>query len=476
MTLERPNLSVLAKDESLQPDLVRQCGVAQKYLKLLGDLAWDNFPERATNRAWPGPKPHPRAPFVAAYLVKINEGQEYMSNLRTYLVEHPALVWVLGFELEPDASSLWGFDVEASVPSRKQLGQVLRDLPNEHCQFLLKSSVALIGQALPPDLAAELGQTISLDTKHQYAWVSENNPKAYIKESDRLDKTRQPQADASCKLGCKKKSNRPPAKVQGSEAQPKAKEKVSNFSALDVYLWGYASGIVTTKIPDWAEVVLADLTLPFNAGETIFFLPLMAQTEQNLGHKPTHGALDAAFDAFYVHDYFVNNGGFAAVPFVVRGGRKQEDLSFDPDTGLPKCQAGFTLALKGTYTSTRGLVSEQRGRFRCPLTHPQPTGQVCPVNHPQWPEGGCRVECGLSAGVRMRYELDHDSPAYKQVYDQRSASERINAQATALGLERPKLRHIKPIANQNTLTYVLINLRALHRIRSKKQTLAQTQL
>ena len=50
------------------------------------------------------------------------------------------------------------------------------------------------------------------------------------------------------------------------------------------------------------------------------------------------------------------------------------------------------------------------------------------------------------------------------VYKQRTATERINAQAVALGIERPHLRNQQAIANQNTLIYVLINLRALRRL------------
>ena len=44
------------------------------------------------------------------------------------------------------------------------------------------------------------------------------------------------------------------------------------------------------------------------------------------------------------------------------------------------------------------------------------------------------------------------------------ATERINAQALALGIERPKLRNQQAITNQNTLIYALINLRALRRL------------
>ena len=74
-----------------------------------------------------------------------------------------------------------------------------------------------------------------------------------------------------------------------------------------------------------------------------------------------------------------------------------------------------------------------------------------------------------SVGARIRYQLDRESAAYKAVYRQRSATERVNAQAKALGIERPKLRNGQAIANRNTLIYVLINLRTLHRIRKCKR-------
>ena len=80
------------------------------------------------------------------------------------------------------------------------------------------------------------------------------------------------------------------------------------------------------------------------------------------------------------------------------------------------------------------------------------------------------------AGARIRYQLDRTSPEFKAIYKQRTAAERINSQAKALGFERPYLRCQSAIANQNTLIYVLINLRALQRIRARKEVLArQTQ-
>jgi hypothetical protein len=82
---------------------VAEDAVARRYLDLLGPLAWEHFPERPNHRPGPGQEHAPRAPYVAAYLLKLNEGLKSMGNLRQFLVEHPALVWLLGI-----ASSIVG--------------------------------------------------------------------------------------------------------------------------------------------------------------------------------------------------------------------------------------------------------------------------------------------------------------------------------------------------------------------------------
>ncbi len=73
-----------------------------------------------------------------------------------------------------------------------------------------------------------------------------------------------------------------------------------------------------------------------------------------------------------------------------------------------------------------------------------------------------------SIGARLRYTLDRDGELYKALYRQRSAVDRINSQALALGIERPHLRNGAAIANHNTLIYVLINLRFLQRLRDRQ--------
>ena len=471
--LSRPPLSQLARlPVDALPKPVRDCPEAMKYLALLGDLDWEHFPERPTNRPWPGPTPAPRAPFAAAYLVKLEEHFLTFKKLRSHLVKHPALVWVLGFPLVPDPTSQpWGFDPERSVPSRKQLGRILRELDNAALQFLLTASVRCIADALPPDLP--FGDIISLDTKHIIAWVKENNPKAFVR--DRYDKTRRPKGDPDCRLGCKRRENstpsghgddesRPPSDATPTTAGNPASETLPPLGKGEYY-WGYASGVVVTKIEELAEVVLAELTQPFDQSDQSYFHPLMQRTESNLGFKPRFGALDKAYDAFYVYEYFHLAGGFAAVPWADRGNHRK---TFSPE-GLPLCEAGLPMPLKSTFwQKSHCLVPHQVGRYVCPLPSQGQCAADCPLHHPNAARlTGCITSLPTSVGNRVRHQLDRNSQDFKRIYNQRSACERINSQALELGIERPHLRNGRSIANIDTLIYVLINLRALGRIRQR---------
>lgn len=131
--------------------------------------------------------------------------------------------------------------------------------------------------------------------------------------------------------------------------------------------------------------------------------------------------------------------------------------------GLPLCAAG----LKYTYICRTTRVAHERGRYACPLVFPEPTGETCPLAHQKWPKG-CITTLATSVGARIRHQLDRDSELYKEVYRQRTATERLNSLAKELGIERPRLRNQQAITNQNTLIYVLLNLRALHRVRQQK--------
>lgn len=430
-----------------------------RYLELLAPLAWDKFQERDLQLGW-HMRPMPYAAFAAACLVKLDHQLPTMGALRRYLVEHPALMWLLSFPLIRSHDYPWGFDADASLPTQRHLTRMLRTMPNPVLQGLLDSTVALL-QAELSEVGIRLGESISLDTKHIIAWVEENNPKAYVE--DRYNKDKQPKGDPDCRLGCKRRHN--PASSQEPPPTPSKNPQPADTVSVGEYYWGYASGVVATKVPGWGEFVLAELTQPFDQPDVSYFFPLMADVERRLGFRPKYGAFDAAFDAFYVYQYFHEAGGFAAVPFSERGGHK--DRQFDPE-GLPLCPAGLAMPLKYTFTNRSSLVEHEAGRYVCPLRFPEANGQSCPLNHKRWVKGGCVTTMATSVGARLRYQLDRDSQAYKQVYKQRTANERVNSQAVELGIERPRLRNGRAIANLNTLIYVLINLRALQRVRQRK--------
>jgi hypothetical protein len=454
-----PDLHTLWQWPAYLPACVTSSLTIMRNLELLSPLHWAHFPERNLQRNW-GQPAIPYAALVAAELVRLNEALPTMGKLRRFLSEHPGFIWLFGFPLQLTPETPLGFNPLASLPSSRHLTDMLRTLPNAALQVLLADSVALILAELnhPHHQTVDC---ISLDTKHIVAWVKENNPKASVPH--RFDKTRQPRGDPDCRLGCKRTHNQVLA--------PQTPQRYPVVPTLQVgeYYWGYASGVVVTSMPPWGEFVLAEWTQPFDQGDVTYFFPLMAQVEQRLGDKPRYGTFDAAFDAWYVYAYFHRGndplGGFAAVPFSERGGYTAHGRHFDP-TGLPLCRAGLPMPLRLTFTDrTTCLVEHERGQYGCPLHFPVHTARPCPVHHARARRGGCTAMMPTSIGARLRYTLDRESHTYQRIYAQRTAVERINAQAVALGIERPHLRNGRAIVNQTTLIYLLINLRFLQRLR-----------
>jgi len=416
------------------PDRLSACitdsPTIRRCVDLLGPLDWAHFPERNLQRNW-GRVAMPFAALAAAELIRLNEGIHSMGRLYTFLLEDPGFIPLLGFPLQLDPGSRLGFNALASLPTERHLTYLLRRMPNRALQFLLADSVKLILTELAAQRVPSV-DCVSLDTKHFLAWVQENNPKAYVK--DRYDKTRQPKGDPDCRLGCNRRHNRvaPSATLTRNPVSP-------STCRVGEYYWGYGSGVVVAKVPDWGEFVIAELTQPF--------------------------------DAWYVYAHFYRendpDSGFAAVPFVHKGRGQTDPHKFAPD-GTPLCAASLPMPLRFTFIDRiTCLVEHERGKYVCPLQFPTRAQRACPVHHRNSQSGGCTVMMPTSMGARIRCTLDRHSDLYKQVYRQRTAVERINSQTVALGIERPHLRNGAAIANKNTLIYLLINLRFLQRLRQR---------
>lgn len=455
------NLREMALHPEQLPSAVRDSADAMRCLKLLGALDWGHFPERNLLRNY-GQPGTPYAALAAACLLKLELGIGTFSRLASWLAENPSIAWMLGFRGDQAHFNPAWQELVVELPDQRHFSRLLHKAPNACFQFLLSSSVhGLLAEFARRNVPVP--DTISVDTKHILAWVKENNPKTYLE--NRFDKTKQPAGDPDCKLGCKRRHNQHRAGQAALTLTPTTNPVPADTVQVGEFYWGYASGVVAVKVPGWGEFILAEMTQPFDHPDVSYFFPLMEMVEQRLGKKPRFGTLDAAFDAFYVYDYFHQAGGFAAVPLVEKG--KVVKRIFN-QAGLPLCAADQPMPLKSTHWDrSTAIIPYERGQYACPLFFPAPTGEACPVSDPHWSQGGCITTLATSTGARIRHQLDRDSQAYKDIYKQRTAVERINSQAVELGIERPRLRNGSAIANLNTLIYTLINLRLLQRIKNQ---------
>jgi hypothetical protein len=166
-----------------------------------------------------------------------------------------------------------------------------------------------------------------------------------------------------------------------------------------------------------------------------------------------------------VYETVAHRQGIAAIPLNNHG---HEEVPRDPD-GTPYCSKGLRMFPTYQFWHTNGFRAQ---RFRCPLLFPERTGEVC--DHAQFAKAkGCVKDPNWEKGGLMRVLLDRTSPLYQVIYNQRTACERINSQAQALGIERPKVRNIHSVRNLNTLTYLIINVRALQKAKSINKGLLQ---
>ena len=399
--------------------------MAQRYAERFNGLDWTQVAEIDEGKPQVGHLPHPQRAYIKAYLVMIEEGFAYMTQLHKYLSEHPALVWLLGFRLKPaESATRLGFDVVGSLPTVRHLRRKLPSLDPDSLTGLLKQTVQQALAVIP-----DLGQTVSIDTKHIYADVKENNRRAYV--NDRFNPERQPRADPDCRLGAKRSTNQ-------TDAQGNAKTKSE-------WVWGYGSGIVVGQTPDKDAIVLADYTQTFDRNDVTYAQPLLAAAQANLGFAPPNLTADAAFDAWYVYQWCVDHGGIAAIALNLRG----HPLTVLGEHNRPVCACNNQeMTPRETWTED----DHREQRFGC---------QAC----------GAIRKMIVEPGHLMRLRLDRHAEPYRSLYKQRTATERVNSQANALGIGHPRQRRFQAIARRNTLCYIVINLRALGRCHERSRDL-----
>jgi len=435
-------------DQTTVASLIATDALCQRVRTLFELLDWSVVPESAPDLHHRGHRPHSERAYLKALLLKLSEQLTYCTTLRRYLVEHPLLVLELGFTPVRDPQAPYGFDVERTVPSARWLRYKQQSLDPCLLSALLSATVqALLGE-IPG-----LGETVAFDVTHIYAWVKENNLRAYV--ANRYDPTHQPAGDPDCHLGVKRSTN----KEQADGSTKEVKE----------YLWGYGSGVATSTDPVYGDVIVAEVTQPFNENDVTYFHPLYVQTVATLGFYPPNLTADAAFDAWYIYERAARHGGIAAIPLNQHG---HPTFERDPD-GVPCCPIGLRMIPQFPFAHTHGYTAL---RFRCPLLFPHARNFTC--SHPPFATGrGCVKDVNWEPGGQMRVTLDRRSPPYQVVYHQRTSCERVNSHGKEqFGLAHPKVRNQRSVAHLTTLTYILINLKALHRARLTNRLLLRSRL
>ena len=431
-------------DQSMISTLLDHDPLIAEYRAFFSLFDWSVVDDWQAQRSARGRPAHPESAYLKAFLIRQKEGFSYTTQLRRFLLKHPLLVIELGFHLVLDPSCPYGFDVEETLPCRYWFTQKLRLLDRSLLQDLLHATVRALMQEIPG-----LGEVVAFDVKHIFAWVRENNPQVYVEGP--FNVTHLPKGDPDCRLGVKKSSN---------QEQPDGSKKEKKVS-----LFGYGTGVAACTDPVYGDVVLAEYTLPFNEADVTYYRPLFQRAVVAANQFPTHVTADAAYDYWYVYETVAHGPGIAAIPLNTHG---HEEVPRDPD-GTPRCSRGLRMHPIFQFQHTNGFRAQ---RFRCPLLFPEPTGQTCA--HAQFAKAkGCVKDPNWEKGGLMRALLDRHSPLYHAVYTQRTACERINSQAQALGIERPKVRNIRSVKNLNTLIYLVINVRALAKAKSINKGLLQ---
>ena len=188
-------------DQSTLTSLLEHDPLIADYRAFFSLLDWSAVDDWEAHRSSRGRPAHPESAYLKAFLLRIREGLLYTTQLRRFLLRHPLLVIELGFRLVLDPNAPYGFDVEHTLPCEFWLREKLRCFDPALLQALLQATVRALQDEIPG-----LGETVAFDVKHIYAWVKENNERAYVPE--RYDKTKRLAGDPDCRLGVKRSTNK----------------------------------------------------------------------------------------------------------------------------------------------------------------------------------------------------------------------------------------------------------------------------
>ena len=344
------------------------------------------------------------------------------------------------FELNnnPSVSQALGFKPLAPAPSVERFSSFLHDTKNQELKAIHQQLVRALIEA---DVIS--GKAIAIDSCPIVVPLKENNLKTDM--ANRFNKTRRPTGDPEARLG-----------VLIHYPTPFKKEMR--------YFWGYRNYVISdtaNELPIWETTNKANVT------EIRIAKALFRETKNffDLNIKVVTG--DANYDVENLLIFIIKE--LKALAIIPHNPRNEQPKGYQLKGDKMICDAGLTMDRKGKMRpkNTRILYCQ----YTCPIVYDKKVRHqyiMCPLFHPKFLNGkGCNALIRLEPSIRA--EINYGTENVKELYQKRTAVERIFSGLLSIAMQNPTVRGYHANRNQATLAHIAVLLVALTAHKSGQQ-------
>jgi hypothetical protein len=281
--------------------------------------------------------------------------------------------------------------------------------------------------------------------------VRENNLKTAVR--DRFNKQRFPRGDPTAPLG-----------VLASYARP-ASRKV-------LFFWGYRNHAIVdteTELPMWEQ------TEPADRKDSSLAVPLLKALTAVVPVSVEAVCADSSYDNEAFLRFVVEQ--LHAQPIIAAHPRHQSHPEFRAQGSVVVCPTGLEMFRRGKMTPRRTGVTYHQ--YSCPIYYDRSVQQrflLCPASHPKFfQQKGCNYLVRLTPSIRS--QIPYGSEAFRQLYRQRTAAERVFSRLLAVAMQDLPTRGLSSARNLCTIAHItvlLVPLTAHHQGRSDHLAFVRT--
>jgi len=341
-----------------------------------------------------------------------------LTDLVRALEENPALLEAVGL------------DPLGAVPSVERFSDWLRTTDNAQLQNL---RIELVRSLLSAGVFS--GRVLALDSCPILSPVRQNNLKTAVPE--RFNKQRYPHADPTARLG-----------VLASYARPGSRKVI--------FFWGYRNHTIVdteTELPLWER------TEPADRKDSAMAIPLFQELMAAMPLPIETVCADCSYDSEAFLRFIVET--LHAQPVVAAHPRHQFNPEFRVHGPTVSCPANLDMFRRGKMTPRRTGITYQQ--YSCPIYYDRSVQQrflLCPVAHPKFfAQKGCNYLLRLTPTIRS--QIPYGSEAFRELYRQRTAVERVFSRLLSIAMQDLPTRGLASVRNLCTIAHITVLLVAL---------------